>query len=117
MKTLFIVLILVGLLVSMSGVAHAATPEPLGNTDGGFTYDKLIEVANNLVQFLLRVAGLVAVGAIVYFGIRMVIAGNNAAAYSAARKGLGYAIIGALIIFGVYTIIATVRGAVESVGR
>jgi hypothetical protein len=116
MKTFFVALLLVGVLLGLSGVAEAGTPQPLGNTGGGFTYDKLIKVANNLVQFILRVAGFVVVGVIVYYGIRMVIAGNDAAKYAAARKGLNWALIGALVIFGVYTIIATIQGAVESLG-
>ena len=114
MKTFFVVLVLAGILAG--GVAMAATPEPLGNTGDGFTYDKLIEVANRLVQFILRVAGFAVVGVIVYYGVRMVIAGNDAAKYAEARKGLNYALIGALVIFGVYTIIATIQGAVESLG-
>lgn len=116
MKTLFVVLVLVGLVAGLSGAAMAATPTPLGNTGGGFTYDKLIEVANRLVLFILRVAGFAVVGVVVYYGVRMVMAGNDSAAYAAARKGLNWALIGALVIFGVYTIIATIQGAVESLG-
>ncbi len=80
------------------------------------TWQHVLDVINNLVAFLLRVAGLGVTVVIVYNGFRMVIAGSDASAYAKAPKRLIWALLGAVIIFGAYTIIATIRGGVDSIG-
>lgn len=91
--------------------------EVLGDTGSDFTYEKLVDIAEGLVNLLLQMLELVAVGAIVWYGLQMVLSRGDAAKFSKAKKGLGLAIVGALVIFGVYTIIATIRGGVQSVGQ
>lgn len=92
--------------------------EPLGNTGGsGFTYDRLVRIATELIKILLQIAELAAVGAVVWYGLQMVLSRGDAAKFASAKKGLGLAIVGALVIFGVYTIIATIQGGVRSVGN
>src|SRR5512133_1584063 len=71
-------------------------------------YQKVLDTLDNLVSFVLRMAGLACVAVIIYFGVRMVLAGGDDAVYATARKGLNYALLGALVIFSTYTIIATV---------
>jgi hypothetical protein len=90
---------------------------PLGNTGSSFTYQRLVTIVTELVKIALQIGEVVAVGAIVYFGLRMVISRGDETKFSEAKKGLQFAVLGALIIFGVYTIIATVQRAVESVGN
>lgn len=91
--------------------------EPLGDVGSDFTYQKLVRIAERLVDYLLQLAELAAVGFIVYYGLRMVMSRGDPGQYAAAKKGLGLAILGAVVIFGVYTIIQTVRGGVQSIGN
>lgn len=95
-------------------VLYVAASPVLGST-GGITWDRVMYVIYNLLQNILFVAGLAAVGAIVYYGVLMATARDNADRFNGARKGVLWSMLGALIIFGVYTILATVRGAVGSV--
>jgi TRAP-type C4-dicarboxylate transport system permease small subunit len=94
-----------------------AAQQPLGNTGSDFTYQKLVRIAERLVNFLLQLAELAVVGAIIWYGLQMVISKGDATKFAKAKKGLGLSILGAVVIFGVYTIIATLRGGVESVGQ
>ncbi len=107
MKIIAILILAVLLVGALSPMVRAAET-------GTFTYAKLVQIVERLVSFILKVAALAVVITIVYFGVRMVMAGSDTGAYAEARKGLNWALIGALVIFGAYTIIATVKGAVES---
>lgn len=88
----------------------------MGET-GGITYDGVVASLNYVVSNVLLLGGFVAVGAMVYYGLRMAMARDNVSQFSEARGMLIKACLGALIIFGVYTIIATVRGAAQSIGQ
>jgi type IV secretory pathway VirB2 component (pilin) len=81
-----------------------------------YTYEGLMDAVWNLVDFLMRIAGLAVVVAIVWFGLRMAMARGEAAKYEDAKKGLKWAIIGAVTIFGVWTIIATIHSFVGALG-
>ena len=94
----------------------AATTPVLGST-GVVTWDKVKYAMYYLLQNILVVAGLAATGAVIYYGVMMATARDNATQFNSARKGVLYAALGALIIFGVYTILSTVRGAVNSIGQ
>lgn len=107
--------ILSTLLLLLPQAARAG--EPLGDTGSDFTYEKLVRIVVALVNIMLEIAGIAAVMAVVYYGFRMAISRGDAGAFTAAKKGLGFALIGAIIIFGVYTIIATVYQGVRSVGN
>lgn len=82
-----------------------------------YTYDGLMNVVNNLVSFLIRMAGLAVVATIVWYGIRMVTAGGDGAKFQEAKKGLTWALVGAAVIFGVWTIILSIRAFVGSIGQ
>lgn len=96
-------------------LAAAAGNNVLGTT-GTFTYAHLVNVIVALVLILVQIGGILGVGAIIWYGMMMALAGGDVAKFAAARKNLLYAFLGLLIILGVYTIIATVRGAVDSIG-
>lgn len=78
-----------------------------------FTYDNLRRSMYYVLATILQLAGLAAVAAVVYYGIRMAVSRGDSAKFSEAKKGLLYALLGAAVIFGVYTILATVRGATD----
>jgi TRAP-type C4-dicarboxylate transport system permease small subunit len=96
----------------------ALAQQPLGNTGNtDFTYARLVRIVVALVNIILQICELAAVGFIVWYGLRMVMSKGDPAKFSEAKKGLGLAIVGALVIFGVYTIIATVQGGVQGLGN
>lgn len=88
----------------------------MGGT-GEFTYDRLVAILNYLVTNALLLGGFIAVGAIVYYGLRMTLSKGEPTKFNEAKGMLIKACIGAAIIFGVYTIIATVQGAARSIGQ
>lgn len=81
-----------------------------------FTFQNLLNLATNLAKILLELASVGSAVAVIWYGLRMAMARDDVAAFTAARKGLLLALVGVLIIFGVWTIIATVQGAVNSIG-
>jgi hypothetical protein len=86
-------------------------------TTRGITYDGVVASLNYVVENVLIIAGIIAIGAIVYYGFRMTISKGDPTSFGAAREHLIQAGIGTAIIFGVYTIIATVYSAAQSVGQ
>lgn len=82
--------------------------------EDGFTYDKLVTMLNYLMKNALLLAGVLAGGAVVFYGFQMVISKGDPAKFISAKNNLIKAAIGAVIIFGVYTIIATVQGAAHT---
>ena len=111
--TIIILLVTLTLLSSVALAAQTPTPTPAT----GMTYKKMLGILDNIVGFILRMAGFASMGVIIYFGVRMLLAGGDPTVYAAARKGFNWALVGTLVIFGVYTIIATTKGAVESLSR
>lgn len=83
----------------------------------GLTWDGVMDRIYYLIAVLLQIAGFLAVAAVIVYGLKFVMAKEDPAKRTAAKKGLGYSIVGMLIIFGVYTILATVRGAVGALGN
>ena len=81
-----------------------------------YTYEGLMDAVWNLVSFLMRIASLAVVVAIVWFGLRMAFSRGDAAKYEKAKEGLKWALIGAVVTFGVWTIIATVHSFVGALG-
>lgn len=112
-NTIIVLVTVLAIVVSFTSIAIAAPT----STSTGMTYQKMLDILDDIVVFVLRMAGFAAIGVIVYFGVRMLLAGGDQTKYAEARKGFNWALVGTLVIFGVYTIIATIRGAVESVGR
>jgi hypothetical protein len=64
---------------------------------GGFTLESVLAIGIAVIEILLRVAGFVAVIAIIFTGIRYMTAQGNPEKAASARKGLYNAIAGLLI--------------------
>lgn len=77
-----------------------------------FTVQSLFGILTGLACWATRVALLASVIAIVWYGLQFMLSGSNPTKFTAAKKGLGYAIVGIIVILGAYTIIATVANAV-----
>jgi len=90
---------------------------PLGNTNSDFTYDRLVGIVQYLAGTALILGGVLAMAAVVFYGLQMALAKGDAAKFSAAKSSLVKAALGAAIIFGVYTIINTIYGAANSLGN
>lgn len=82
-----------------------------------WTFDKLVDLLRYLALLAFDLAGFVAAGFIIYYGVRMGLARDNATEFASAKSGLIKAALGLMVIAGVWTIIATVRGAVGSIGN
>jgi hypothetical protein len=81
---------------------------------GGFTYDKLVDMLVRLAGYAMMFGGLIAIAAVVFYGLQMVISKGDAARFSKAKDNLIKAAIGFLLIAGVYTVINTIQGAAET---
>lgn len=81
---------------------------------GPFTFEMLMTVVWNLVNFLIWLAR-VAIGlTLLWFGSKMILARGDETKFAEAKKGLTWAVIGALVIFGAGTIILTLQTFVDS---
>ena len=89
----------------------AAAGAPLGNT-GTFTYGNLVSILNNLVTYALQWGGVLAIAMIIYYGLKMATARDDAAAFGKAKDMLIMAAVGLLLIAGAYVIIYTIQDAV-----
>ncbi len=81
------------------------------------TFDGLVGILNYIVDNVLLLAGLIALGAVIWYGFQIVIARGDPKKFTEARDALTKAFIGMLVIFGVYTIINTLQGAAETLTR
>lgn len=104
-------------------------PGPGGGGSGGGAYDpnqglsgspgsdlsiqRVYGIIVGLTCWFSRIALLIMVGAIIIYGIMMMWAGENATAFSDARKSLMWAMVGVIVVLGTYTIIATVADFVD----
>ncbi len=90
---------------------------PLGNTGDRFTYDQLVKILKYLASYALLFGGIVAMGAVVFYGFQMVMSKGDPGKFNEAKGSLIKAAIGAALIFGVFTIIATLQGAASSLNN
>ncbi len=67
----------------------------------------------NLVQIVLAVAGLAAVGVVMFAGFTYITSNGNAAQITKAKDTLINWVIGLLIIIGAYAIVGVVAGALH----
>lgn len=101
-----------------NGAVLAATTGTTGNSglSGApgvdLTIQRVFDIFSTLICWFAQIAELIIIGAIIVYGIQMVLSRGNPEKFGEARKSLTFAVIGALVIFGVYTIIATVANAV-----
>ena len=103
MKRVFFTLITV--LSTLPSVAFAQ-----GEAD--FTYQKVVRILFGLVGFMFNIATLIAVIAIIWYGIQVMTAGGNAEKYRDAKKSVIWAVIGAAIIFGAGSLIKTIESII-----
>jgi len=80
-----------------------------------FTFDRVVNIAYGLIQFLFTVGWWIAVIMIVWFGLQMMISGSNAERYTGARRGLTWAIIGLAVIIGANILVLAIRRAVAGI--
>jgi hypothetical protein len=118
---LFALSLLLAVAAAAPTLALAGDPKiptfPVEVSKSRYDYDSLRRSMYFVLATILRIAGLAAVVAVVFYGAKMAFAGGDAAKFSEAKKSLLYALLGAVVIFGIYTILATVRGAVDSATR
>ncbi len=82
--------------------------------DQPFTYDRLVGILERLAGYALMLGGLVAIAAVVFYGLMMVVSRGDATKFTAAKNNLIKAAIGALLVFGAYTVINTIEGAAHT---
>ncbi len=107
---------------SASRVLAAAAPPPQDRGLSGapgvdITVQGLVVILFSLACYATKVIMVVMVVMIIWYGLRMMMSGDNTGAFDKAKKSLNYAIIGMLVILGTNTIIATVGNTVVAVGE
>ncbi len=82
---------------SITGTPSSPTPsaDPLG-------------IINNLYQFTLLIGGLLAFGAIVYGGIKYILAAGNPSGQTEGREWIKSALLGLLLLMGAYLVLNTI---------
>lgn len=96
---------LVTVLSTLPSVAFAQ-----GEAD--FTYQKVVRILFGLANFAFDIAMLLAVIAIIWYGIQLMTAGGNAEKYRDAKQAVIWAVVGAAVIFGVSTMISTIESII-----
>ncbi len=72
------------------------------------TVDKVKNIITGLACWLIDIALVLMVIAVVFYGIKFLLSQGDSSRIIDARKGLLWAIVGVAIILGTYTIIASV---------
>lgn len=88
-------------------------PDELKNIISGISGDNanIFDLIARIIQFGFSIAGIIAVGFIVYGGIQYMIAGGQQEKTAQATKTITNAIIGLIIALGAIAIIYTIREA------
>ena len=81
-----------------------------GNSD--FTYDRVVNILYGFVNFLMNIAMVIAVIAIIWYAIQMMTSGGNPTKYQEAKQSVIWAVIGVAVIFAINTLLATIQGVV-----
>lgn len=68
----------------------------------------LAEVLNNVLMYVLSIAGLLAILAIVFSGVMYILSGGNTEKVQKAKAGLMYSITGLVVVLISYSIVRTV---------
>jgi len=80
--------------------------------EADFTYQKVVRILFGLVDFLIRIGMVLAVIAIIWYGIQVMTAGGNAEKYRDAKQSVIWAVIGTAIIFGAGALINTIESII-----
>jgi len=82
-----------------------------GNTAGA---DGLPEVAKNIINVILYVLGILAVGFIIYGGVKYSMSAGDATKVKSAKDTIMYAIIGLIVAILAFAIVNFVIGSFEN---
>lgn len=115
--------------LALAGTAHAVDYEPIAtgsftsegsslqiagggniNTANNFS-EQFTAIANNVLNIVLLVAGVVAVFYLIFSGFQYLTAGGNAEKTKGARTGIINAVIGIIIILAAFFIVRLAVGA------
>lgn len=84
----------------------------LTNVPGiNLTIQDVMGIITGLACWITRVALVFVVVAIIYYGVRFIMAQGDPTKLTEARKSFLWGLVGILVILGTYTIIATVANA------
>ena len=89
------------------GVMLAQIENPLG-------VDSFEELAQNITNWLVRIAGPIGVIVIVYAGAKFLMAKGDPTKITEAKKVLWYAIIGLAIVFAASGLVSLVRNIISA---
>ena len=98
------------MLFAQKAYAQGGPPDAPG---ADLTVQHIICAITRLACWLTNIALLLTFGAIVLYGLQIMISKGDPAQFSSAKKNLLWAIAGTFVILGVYVIIATVANAVN----
>ena len=76
------------------------------------TFDRVVGIAYGLVQFLFLAAFWIAAIMIAWFGLQMILSGQNPERFTSAKRGLMYTVIGFAVAIGANLIVLALRRAV-----
>jgi len=93
------------------GVQGGVNDVDPGNSAGA---DNLPDVAKNVINVILYVLGILAVGFIIYGGVKYSMSAGDAAKVKSAKDTIMYAIIGLIVAILAFAIINFVIGAFEN---
>lgn len=121
-KTVISSTIAIGILVGFSSVALAQSPSPLIEDFSGLTQSgaKIENVPKLVVNLLFVLAGFLALGYLMFGGIRWITSRGDKNAVAEARKHIISAIVGIVVVAGSYLILNTVfrlTGAANPLNR
>ena len=102
-------LIILSLVLSVSEARAASSVSSLDGAPGiDLTLDKLKDLITGLACWLVDIALVLIVLAVVFYGVQFLISQGDPTKVGNARKGLTWGVVGIAVILGTYTIIATV---------
>lgn len=105
--------------IAGASVARAAQGDTSNDLPGmqDLTIQRLFGIVTGLVCWLSRIAIVLIVVAIIFYGLQFMTAQGNPDRYKKAKDGFFKALLGTLIILGTYTIIATIANAINPGGN
>ena len=103
-KTLFLTICL----LTATNLSIAAT-STTGNPSSPTPSADPLAIINNFYQFALLISGLLAFGAIVYGGIKYILAAGNPSGQTEGREWIKSALLGLLLLVGAYLVLHTIN--------
>ena len=110
-KTLFFSLF--SWLISLGALTARAEDEVPEFPGVDLTIQSVFGIITGLVCWFSRVALILMVVFIVYYGLQFMFARGDPTKVTAAKKSFGWGLVGVLVILGTYTIIATIANGLD----